>query len=165
VGGRRIEEMGQTWLADPNTDGDEARTLRPLQAAAITYRIAFGPRAGHKVLTLRGAMAHEGMARELLCCDIVENIATALGIAAEGLAATLAPQFVGIVAAPLGLVVRRVKDAELIRKVCIYRSAVRSVPPAAQAFAEFLAPWLQAWERSERKPTTAIRPMHQTAAR
>jgi hypothetical protein len=65
-----IEEMGQTWLAEPQTDGDEARTLRPLQAAAITYRIAFGPRAGHMVLTLRGAMAREGMARELLCSDI-----------------------------------------------------------------------------------------------
>ena len=60
-----IEEMGQTYMADPNADGDEARTLRPLQAAAITYRIAFGPRAGQKVLTLRGAMA-----RELLCSDI-----------------------------------------------------------------------------------------------
>jgi hypothetical protein len=34
--------MGQTYLADPNADGDEARTLRPLQAAAITYRIANG---------------------------------------------------------------------------------------------------------------------------
>ena len=65
-----IEEMGQTYLADPNADGDEARTLQPLQAAAITYRIAFGPRAGQKVLTLRGAMAREGMARELLCSDI-----------------------------------------------------------------------------------------------
>jgi len=65
-----IEEMGQTWLAEPQTDGDEARTLRALQAAAITYRIAFGPRAGQKVLTLRGAMAREGMARELVCSDI-----------------------------------------------------------------------------------------------
>jgi hypothetical protein len=56
-----IEEMGQTWLAepDPGADGDEARSLRPLQAEAITYRIAFGPRAGHKVLALRGAMARE----------------------------------------------------------------------------------------------------------
>ena len=59
-----IEEMGQTWLADPNADGDEARTLRPLQAAAITYRIAFGPRAGQKALTLRGAMARNGLALE-----------------------------------------------------------------------------------------------------
>ena len=39
-----VEEMGQTWLAepDPGADGDEARTLRPLQVAAITYRIANG---------------------------------------------------------------------------------------------------------------------------
>jgi hypothetical protein len=46
------------------------RTLRPLQAAAITYRIALGPGTGHKVLTLRGAMARERMAGELLCSDI-----------------------------------------------------------------------------------------------
>jgi hypothetical protein len=49
-----VEDLGQTWLAEPGADGEEARTLRPLQAAAITYRIAFGPRAGQKVLTLRG---------------------------------------------------------------------------------------------------------------
>jgi hypothetical protein len=41
-----IEEMGQTYLAEPDADVDEARTLRPLQAAAVMYRIAFGPRAG-----------------------------------------------------------------------------------------------------------------------
>jgi hypothetical protein len=49
-----LEDMGQAWLAEPDSDSEEARTLRPLQAAAITYRIAFGPRAGQKVLTLRG---------------------------------------------------------------------------------------------------------------
>ncbi len=65
-----IEEMGQTYLAEPDADGEEARTLRPLQAAAITYRIAFGPRAGQKLLTLRGAMPREGTARQPLCADI-----------------------------------------------------------------------------------------------
>jgi hypothetical protein len=45
-----VEEMGQAYPAEPDADGEEARTLRPLQAAAITYRIAFGPRAGRKVL-------------------------------------------------------------------------------------------------------------------
>ena len=49
-----VEDMGQTYLAEPDADGEEARTLRQLQAAAITYRIAFGPRARQKVLTLRG---------------------------------------------------------------------------------------------------------------
>ena len=65
-----VEEMGQTYLAEPDAGGDEARTLRPLQAAAITYRIAFGPRAGHKVLTLRGAMPREAPPRQPLCADI-----------------------------------------------------------------------------------------------
>jgi hypothetical protein len=55
-----VEEMGQTYLAEPDGDDEEARTLRPLQAAAITYRIAFGPRAGQKVLTLRGAERGHG---------------------------------------------------------------------------------------------------------
>ena len=49
-----VEDMGQTCLAEPDGDGEEARTLRPMQAAAITYRIALGPRAGQKMLTLRG---------------------------------------------------------------------------------------------------------------
>ena len=65
-----VQEMGQAWLAEPVTDGEEARTLWPLQAAAITYRIAFGPRAGQKVLTLRGAMPREDRARQPLCADI-----------------------------------------------------------------------------------------------
>lgn len=36
--GALVEELEQTWLADPdpNPDGDEARALRPLQAAAVT---------------------------------------------------------------------------------------------------------------------------------
>lgn len=65
-----VEDIGQTYLAEPDADGEETRTLRPLQAAAITYRIAFGPRAGQKVLTLRCAMPREDQARQLLCADI-----------------------------------------------------------------------------------------------
>ena len=43
-----VEEEGSTYMADNDADSDEARTLRPLQAAACAYRIAFGPRAGQK---------------------------------------------------------------------------------------------------------------------
>ncbi len=45
--GALMEEQGIPYLADP--DGDPA--LAPLHAAACTYRIALGPRAGQKVLT------------------------------------------------------------------------------------------------------------------
>jgi len=64
------EELGQTSLVELDADGDEARTLRPLQAVAVTYRIAFGPRAGRKLLTLMSAMPRETAARQPLCADI-----------------------------------------------------------------------------------------------
>jgi hypothetical protein len=34
--GVMVEDMGQTYLAEPDADGEEARTLRPLQVAAMT---------------------------------------------------------------------------------------------------------------------------------
>ena len=47
--GALIEEEGMTYLAGMETDA----ALAPLQSAACTYRIALGPRAGQKVLTLK----------------------------------------------------------------------------------------------------------------
>jgi hypothetical protein len=47
--GYLIEEQGMVYLAE--TDSSSAMT--PLQSAACTYRIAFGPRAGQKVLSLQ----------------------------------------------------------------------------------------------------------------
>ena len=44
-----IEEPERTYLAETATDG----ALRSLQAASCTYRIALGPRAGQKVLSLQ----------------------------------------------------------------------------------------------------------------
>jgi hypothetical protein len=43
--------------------------LRPLQAAACVYRIAFGPSAGRKVLTLQGAMPRKADFKQTLCAD------------------------------------------------------------------------------------------------
>ena len=53
--GYLIEEQGMTYLAD--TDRDTA--LAPLQAAACTYRIALGPRAGQRVLSLQTVPSQE----------------------------------------------------------------------------------------------------------
>ncbi len=49
--GYLIEEQGITYLAETDADADPA--LAPLRSAACTYRIAFGPRAGQKVLSLK----------------------------------------------------------------------------------------------------------------
>ena len=43
-------------MADNDGGSDEVRALRPLQAAACADRIAFGLRAGQKVLTKQAAM-------------------------------------------------------------------------------------------------------------
>ena len=47
--GALIEEEGMTYLGDIESDA----ALAPLQSATCAYRIAFGPRAGRKVLTLK----------------------------------------------------------------------------------------------------------------
>ncbi|MFC4520823.1 LysR family transcriptional regulator [Cupriavidus pinatubonensis] len=77
--------------------------------------------------------------------DVVDNISTALGIAAHGLAATLAPAYVGALATSFDLVMKRVEDPETMRSVCLYQSATRPLSPAVSGFAEFLGPWLNAW--------------------
>lgn len=77
--------------------------------------------------------------------EVVDHISTALGLAAEGLAITLAPAYVGALASKLGLVMRRVVEPEVIRQVSIYQPTQRAIPPAAEAFSEFLAEWLVKW--------------------
>jgi hypothetical protein len=67
--GGLVEEEGSTYMADDD-DSDDARVLRPLQAAACTYRIAFEPRAGQKVLTVQGAMPRDTDFKKTLCADI-----------------------------------------------------------------------------------------------
>ena len=47
--GYLVEEQGVTYMADIDADNP----LASLQAASCTYRIALGPRAGQKVLSLR----------------------------------------------------------------------------------------------------------------
>ena len=42
--GLPVKEQGSSYLADGDAESDDARVLRPLHAAARTYRIAFGPR-------------------------------------------------------------------------------------------------------------------------
>lgn len=40
------EDEGSGYMTDRDAESDDARTLGPLQAAAWSYRIAFGPRGG-----------------------------------------------------------------------------------------------------------------------
>ena len=63
--GYLIEEQGITYLAEAESD----RALTRLQAAACTYRIALGPRAGQKVLSLQTVPSRAGDSTQLGCVN------------------------------------------------------------------------------------------------
>jgi hypothetical protein len=58
-----IEEQGMSYLDDSDPD----RALGPLRAAACTYRIALGPRAGQKVLTLQTVPSQAALPTQQRC--------------------------------------------------------------------------------------------------
>ena len=64
-----VEDQGETYLVDPDDDSDQARALRPLHRGSCVYRIAFGPRAGQKVLTVQGALPREASGNQKLCAN------------------------------------------------------------------------------------------------
>ena len=63
--GYHIEEEGITYIADMDADNP----LASLQAAECTYRIALGPRAGQKVLSLRTGAGRDEKNTTALCAD------------------------------------------------------------------------------------------------
>ena len=66
--GDLIEEDGITYFARTDTT-DPDNLLAPLQAASTSYRIAMGPRAGRKVLTLVGSAVEPHRPRDALCAN------------------------------------------------------------------------------------------------
>ena len=70
--------------------------------------------------------------------DVVDHISTALGMAAEGLALTVSPAYVGVWADRMGLVMRRILGPEVMRQVCLYQPLQRIISPAAEGFGQFL---------------------------
>jgi len=63
--GYLVEEEGMSYLAELDPDS----LLAPMQAASCTYRIALGPRAGQKVLSLRTVPARDDKAPAGLCAQ------------------------------------------------------------------------------------------------
>jgi hypothetical protein len=63
--GHLIEEQGVRYLAGIEAD----QVLTPLQAASCIYRIALGPRAGQKVLSLHSISGRGECSTRALCAD------------------------------------------------------------------------------------------------
>ena len=63
--GHLVEEEGMSYIADIDADNP----LASLQAASCTYRIALGPRAGQKVLSLRTVPGRDEKTTTALCAE------------------------------------------------------------------------------------------------
>ena len=70
--------------------------------------------------------------------QIVENLSTALGLAAAGLGITFSPRYVAPFAFALGVVERRLIEPEIKRQLSLYRPATRALSKAAEAYASYL---------------------------
>jgi DNA-binding transcriptional LysR family regulator len=88
--------------------------------------------------------------------EVVENVTTAFGLAAQGIAVTLVPAYVAPLARTFGLVMRRIVEPEIIRGVGLFRSAERALSPAADGFAEFVVDWLRRWDQKTQTASSEL---------
>jgi DNA-binding transcriptional LysR family regulator len=70
--------------------------------------------------------------------QVVDNISTALGLAATGLYYTISPSYVEALAKPLGLAMRTIVDPVLSLEMSLFRPTDRALSPAAAGFAQYV---------------------------
>lgn len=70
--------------------------------------------------------------------EIVDNVTTALGIAAENIAVTMTPEFVQNIAAHTPLVKRPLIQPALTRRYVLYSQAEPWIPEAVREFADYI---------------------------
>lgn len=70
--------------------------------------------------------------------QVVDNVSTALGLAAAGLCYTISPAYVQPLALPLGLVMRPIDKPVAMREMSLFQPADRLLSPAASGFATYV---------------------------
>lgn len=70
--------------------------------------------------------------------QVFDNITTALGMAAANLGVTFSPHYVSPLAQPMGLVMRRVVEPEIIRYVTLYEPNEREMADKVLRFRDFI---------------------------
>lgn len=111
-----------------------------LIAAGRDYELRMGE------VTAQAPQAHD-----IVPTYVVDNITTALGMAAAGLGVSLAPMYVGVMARSFGLMMKRVESPQIVREMSLYLPRQRSLAPAASALVDFLRGHLLTHRLSERQ--------------
>ncbi|WP_043328008.1 LysR family transcriptional regulator [Curvibacter gracilis] len=70
--------------------------------------------------------------------QVVNNVSSALGLAAAGLCYTITPSYVEALALPLGLVMREITSPIVLREMSLFQPADRTLSPAAAGFGEHI---------------------------
>ncbi len=79
--------------------------------------------------------------------QVVDNVSSALGLAAAGLCYTITPAYVQALALPLGLVMREITSPVVQREMSLFRPADRTLSPAAAGFGAHVIAALSGPER------------------
>jgi DNA-binding transcriptional LysR family regulator len=142
----RIELFNSPWVLWCSQSHPLARSRSVTWAELRSHALVAAGRDHERSVAQMQLSAPEDA--RIIPVDVVDNISTALGIASQGLAATLAPAYVQVLADGLGLAQRRVLSPEAIRKVCLYQPLSRTLSPAVLGFAEHLQRTLPHWRGS-----------------
>lgn len=110
------------------------RVLRWRDLQAIEFYAA-GRDHEHSVMPY---LVGQGVAADLTPTQVVESVLTALGLAAANLGVTFSPDYVKVLARPMGLLMRRVVEPEVIRHMSLYISTSRKSTAAAHEFQQFI---------------------------
>lgn len=89
--------------------------------------------------SIRPLLAPGSVAASIQPAQVVDNLSTALGMAAAGLGVTFSPDYVAPLAAAMGLMKRALVEPSIERHVSLYEPLDRKLSPAAVAFRDFLA--------------------------
>jgi DNA-binding transcriptional LysR family regulator len=100
------------------------------------YAIAVAGR-DHETQVAR-MMAHLPDNERIEPTQVMDNISTALGLAAAGLTINLSPAYVGGLAIPMGLTMVSIQNPTVTRQVCLFTPSQKQLSPAAQGFMDFL---------------------------
>ncbi len=124
------------WVAWCAKDHPLAVKKRVQWGDLASYAIAVAGR-DHETQVAR-MMAHLPVSERIEPTQVLDNISTALGLAASGMAINLSPAYVGGLAIPMGLVMRKIENPTVTRQVCLFTPAQKQISPAAQGFMDYL---------------------------